>query len=96
MRSSANISLDSGYIYQVQLKTIYFDSNGNAISGEFRCDSDLTDQIEKDARDKGSWRATQEMEIDFYHNNESYKFSILVQTPFSESAEFKITSPNKA
>ena len=64
---SADLTLKSGYKFQVEIHSIQSDSMGNVHSGKIKNSSPLSDQIEKDARFIGSWRETQEMDIEFIY-----------------------------
>ncbi|MBO7924941.1 hypothetical protein J5X91_01505 [Pseudoalteromonas sp. K222D] len=84
------ITLKSGFRYQVELHSVRTDSIGNLHGGKFKNDTDFQAQLETDARDAGSWKAIQEMSIQFDYRSNTFDCDILVQDVFNDFPSFKV------
>ncbi|TMP34227.1 hypothetical protein [Pseudoalteromonas rubra] len=90
MITYGEITLKSGFKYQVELHSVKTDSMGNLYGGKFKNDTDFLTQLESDAKDVGSWKAVQEMNIQFDYRGNNFDCDILVQDVFNEFISFKV------
>lgn len=96
MVTFGELTLKSGYRFQVEIHSVQGDSMGRIHGGRFKNNTFLNEQLKQDAKHYGSWQDIQEMSIEFEYNNKSYKYSILTSTPVSDFGTFQVTSGNEA
>ncbi|QFU24466.1 hypothetical protein FM038_021510 [Shewanella eurypsychrophilus] len=90
MITDGELTLKSGFKYQVELHSVKTDSMGNLHGGTFKNNTDFQAQIKRDARTAGSWKAVQEMNIQFYYHGNTFHCDILVQDLLEDYPVFQV------
>lgn len=90
MIASAELTLKSGFKYQVEIHEVKIFQTSILLGGSFKMTDDVRSQLEKDAKIAGSWQSVQEMNIKFTRLNASYDKDILVKDFSAKYPKFEV------
>lgn len=91
MSEEAELTLKSGLKYQVEIHDVMISVHDrNLLKGKFKNTANFQKQITADAKVAGSWKAVQEMNIEFKYNEKEYDCAVLVQDVHADYIVFEV------